>query len=108
MPRGATARCQLPFSSPSSEVTLLRGAQALQGVFLHSSQVQIIPELLLGISDVPAPRASSPVRAAWWQRGEAGQTGGSASIAQHSLEYQTLQVGQREQEVSYLSTYEHS
>lgn len=40
--------------------------------------------------------------------GEAGQTGGSASIAQHGLEYQMLQVGQREQEVSYLSFYEHS
>lgn len=38
-----------PFSSPSSEVTLLRGGKALQGVFLHSSQLQIIPELPLGI-----------------------------------------------------------
>lgn len=38
-----------PFPSPSSEVTLLRGGQALQGVFLHSSQLQIIPELPLGI-----------------------------------------------------------
>lgn len=50
----------------------------------------------------PSPRGILP-RAALWQRGEAGQTGGSASIAQHGLEYQILQVEQREQEVSYLS-----
>lgn len=76
-------------------------------MFLHSSQLQTIPELLLG--DFPAkPPGHPPQLVLLCGGGEAGQTGGSASIAQHGLEYQMLQVGQREQEVSYLSFYEHS
>lgn len=78
----------------------------LPDMFPHSSLPMAQVQITQVAAPVKPPGHLPKFRSALWWRDKAVQTGGSASIAQHSLEYQCFRFGRGE--MTYLTVYEGS